>query len=53
MYHTKGFWGLESNPNAATINSTFNTFTTLTPILIAVVIMVAAIFVMSVSRGFG
>ena len=53
MYHTKGFWGLESSSNAATINSTFNSVSNLTFILVTVVILVSIVFVMSVSRGFG
>lgn len=52
MYHTKAFWGLESNTNAATINNTFNTFTNLTSIIVVVVLIIAIVLVSTVSRGF-
>ena len=56
MYHTKAFWGLESNSNANTMNTTMN-FLSSTSIYPLVVIVVVALFiavlVMSTSRGFG
>ena len=55
MYHTKAFWGLESNSNANTLNNTMNfaTSTGLMPIIIIVVLVVAIILLMSTARGFG
>jgi len=56
MYHTKAFWGLESNSNAATMNTTLN-FASSTSIYPMVVIVVIALFIavlyMSTARGFG
>jgi len=52
MYHTQAFWGLEDNPNAYTINTTFNTVTGLVPILITVVLVIAVVLVMSISKAF-
>ena len=52
MYETQALWGLEDNSNAATINSTFNTFSGLGPILIIVIVVIAAALFMTTSRGF-
>ena len=45
MYHTKGFWGLESNRNANTLNNTLNavsspSFTIIVIVIFAVVLLV-------------
>jgi len=55
MYHTKAFWGLESNDNANTMNTTMNfaTSTGLMPLIIIIVVAVAAVLLMSTTRGFG
>ena len=52
MYETQALWGLEDNPNAATINSTFNTFTNLPIILVTVVILGAACLALTTRRAF-
>jgi Co/Zn/Cd efflux system component len=53
MYNTKGFWGLEHNQNANTMNNTLNTVTFLNPILIVVIVIVAGFLLICVQRGFG
>jgi len=56
MYHTKAFWGLESNSNACTLNTTMNVATSYTlymPIVLVVVAVIMIALVMSTSRGFG
>jgi len=56
MYHTKAFWGLESNSNAATMNATLNfaSSTSLYPIIVIVVVVgLAMALIMCTSRGFG
>ena len=56
MYHTKAFWGLESNSNANTMNTTLN-FASSTSLYPLVIIVVVASFVcvlfMSTAKGFG
>lgn len=56
MYHTKAFWGLESNSNANTMNTTLN-FASSTSIYPLVVIVLIVLFVvvlyMSTAKGFG
>ena len=53
MYHTQGFWGLESNPNANTINSTFNSFSNLTVVVVTVVVLLLVLLLLPVKKGFG
>ena len=52
MYKTQALWGLESNTNANTINTTFNTVTELPIILITVVVVIAIAMVMTTRRAF-
>ena len=56
MYHTRAFWGLESNSNANTLNCTMNAFSSINLypliIILAIVLIVAVLF-MSTARGFG
>ncbi len=56
MYHTKAFWGLESNSNANNMNTTLN-FASGTSLYPLVVIIIVAFFIcalfMSTARGFG
>ena len=49
MFETRGFWGLEDNSNANTINATLSTYTVL-PIVIVVIIIVAACALMMTTR---
>ena len=55
MYHTKAFWGLESNSNAATMNTTMNfaSSTSIYPLVIVVIVVLFAVLFMSTARGFG
>jgi len=56
MYHTKAFWGLENNSNAATLNATMNFVASISfyPLIIMVVVVVLAMFLLSATaRGFG
>jgi len=55
MYHTKAFWGLESNSNANTLNTTMNFASSygLMPVVVLVVLVVAIALLMSTTRGFG
>jgi len=56
MFETRAFWGKESNSNINSINCSMNTVsaTGFLPIIIAVVVIVIALFlVMTTSRGFG
>ena len=50
MYETQAFWGLEDNPNAATINGTFSTVTNLVPVLIVIVIVILEIRLLNVQK---
>ena len=55
MYHTKAFWGLESNSNAATMNTTMNFASSISiyPLVIVVIVVLFAVLFMSTARGFG
>jgi len=55
MYETQAFWGLESNTNACTLNSSLNTIYDVGGFipLILVVVAIGAILMMTTSRGFG
>lgn len=52
MYETQALWGLEDNPNANTINCTFNTVTELPIILITVVVVIAVAMALTTRRAF-
>ena len=58
MFNTKYFWGKESNPNINNLNCTitnmtnqFGTFS-VTGVIILIVVALAAILILSCSRGF-
>lgn len=53
MYQTKAFWGLESNTNAATLNTSFNNMPSLIPIFYIIVIIIGIILIATVKFGFG
>lgn len=53
MYHTKGFWGMESNQNVNTWNTTFNVYPSLSPIFIVVIIILIIFMFCAIKKGFG
>jgi len=54
MYETKGFWGLESNPNANTMNNSLNAVSEITNIsFIMIPIILILLFVIFYTTRLG